>query len=99
LNVGTHTWPIYPNPEQHWFRSDVSWSSDGKWVAIVDHQRRNRKGFFLEILDRKTGQRREYKLQWPDEVDEWPPDHDFDIKWTASQLVVSRGGAVQNLVR
>jgi|ERR1017187_2680357 hypothetical protein len=99
LNVGTHRWPEYPDPEQHWFRSDLSWSPDGKWVAIVDHQRRNKKGFFLEILDSKTGQRTEHRLQWPDEVDEWWPDHDFKIEWTASQVTVHRAGMVQTFGR
>jgi hypothetical protein len=101
LNVGAHTWPPEspPDPEQHWFRSDLSWSPDGKSVAIVDHQRRIRKAFFLEILDSKTGKRTEHRLQWPDEVDDGYPDHDFNIEWTASQVAVRHDGTVRTFGR
>ena len=101
LNIGAQTWPpeFPPDPEQHWFRSDLSWSPDSKSVAIVDHQRRNKKAFFLEILDSKTGKTIEHKLQWPDEVDVWDPDHDFKIEWTSSQVTVHRAGMTQTFRR
>jgi len=99
VNFGTHRWPESPDSEQHWFRSDLSWSPDGKSVAVVDHQRRNKKGLFLERLDSKTGQMTEYRLQWPGEVDEWAPDHDFKIEWTAGQVSVHRAGKVQKFGR
>jgi hypothetical protein len=101
LDVADHTWPpeLSPDHEQHWFHSDLSWSPDSKSVAIVDHQRRNRKTFYLEIFDSKTGARTEHKLQSADEADEWYPSHDFDIQWSASQVTVRHSGMSQTFSR
>lgn len=101
LIVGQHTWPPESSSdhEQHWFRSNVLWSPDSKTVAIVDHQRRNRKAFYLEIFDSKTGERTEHKLQWADEADEWYPAHDFDIHWSASQVTIRYSGMSQTFSR
>jgi hypothetical protein len=100
LDVGAHTWPVGPEAgsEQHWFRSDLSWSPDSKCVAVVDHQRRVRKAFFLEVVDAKSSKRTEYKLKWPDEADEWYPNHDFGIQWSTGIVTVRRGSTQQSFV-
>jgi hypothetical protein len=99
LEFGEKTWAPEGEKEQHWFRSHLSWSPDSKFVAVVDHQRRVRKAFYLEILDAKTGAHTEQKLSWPDEADEWFPDHDFDIEWAAAQVTVRRAGKTQSFPR
>jgi hypothetical protein len=101
LEVGAHTWPVAAtgNDEQHWFRSEISWSPDSKYAAVVDHQRRIRKAFFLEVIDAKTGTSTEYKLQWPDEPDERYPNHNFGIRWNAGKVTVYHAGAEQTFVR
>jgi hypothetical protein len=99
LEFGAKTWAPEGDKEQHWFRSAVSWSPDSRFVAVIDHQRRVKKAFFLEILEAKTGAHRELKLQWPDQADEWYPDHDFDIEWTATQVTVRHDGKSQSFAR
>jgi hypothetical protein len=101
LEIGAHRWPPESpaESEQHWFRSGLSWSPDSKHVAVVDHQRRTRKAFFLEIVDAKTGKTTEHRLQWPDELDDWYPDHDFEIRWSAGQVAVRRAGTEQVFAR
>jgi len=101
VEIGSKTWPanLAHDPEQHWFRSVLTWSPDSKLIAVVDHQRRIRKAFFLEIVDAKTGKATEHKLQWPDEADEWYPDHDFIIEWTGNQVTVEHADVVQTFSR
>ncbi len=101
LEVGTHLWPNQSSSdsEQHWFRSAPSWSPDSKYIAVVDHQRRIRKAFFLEIVDAKTGERTEHKLRWADEADEWNPPLDFVIRWDAGKVTVRRADMEQTFVR
>ncbi len=101
IEAGGRTWPSDPSRdrEQHWFRSGLSWSPDSRFVAVVDHQRRVRKAFLLEILDSKTGAHSEHRLLWRDEADEWYPSHDFSIEWTATQITVRRDGKSQSFAR
>jgi hypothetical protein len=90
IEVGGHAWPAegVPDGEQHWFRSSLSWSPDSKFVAVVDHQRRLKKAFFLEIVEAKSGKRAEHKLELRDDDDEWPPDHRFQVLWSSDAVTV-----------
>ena len=101
LEVAGHVWPPAGSSdgEQHWFRSDLSWSPDGKYVAVVDHQRRKSKAFYLEIIECATGKAIEHKLHWADEADEWPPDHDFAIHWSAAEVTVDHGSHFESFRR
>jgi len=99
LDVGTHVWPSEGDPDRHLFRSSLSWSPDSKFVAVVDHQCLKGKGLFLEMVEAATGKRTEHRPPWPDEADEWPPDHDFDIEWTAAQVIVRHEGKTQSFAR
>ncbi len=99
LVVGAYEWPPSSIPEQHWFRSDLSWSPDSKYVAVVDHQRRINKAFFLEVLNCSTNERAEMKLNWPDEADDWYPPHDFSVEWTRDQVIVRRADVSQGFPR
>lgn len=99
IEAAGHAWPPAADREQHWFRSELSWSPESGFVAVVDHQRRIRKAFYLEMLDCRTGKVIEHKLRWPDELDEWVPDRDFEVRWTADQVSVRRGKDVQSFPR
>jgi hypothetical protein len=101
LQIGAQTWPVgsQADSEQHWFRSELSWTTDSKCVAVVDHQRRIRKAFFLEIVEAKTGNATEYKLLWSDETDEGYPNHDFEIQWSAGKVTVRHAGTEQTFLR
>jgi hypothetical protein len=100
LVVGKRTWPRdEAAKEQHWFRSPISWSPEGKQVAIVDHQRRVRKALYLETVDVESGEATEHRLKWPGDTQNWPPAHDFKVEWTKTNIIVRRGLEFQSFAR
>jgi hypothetical protein len=88
LEIGKHNYPRDNDGDRHLFHSGITWSSDNKKVAIVDH-RLKKNAYYLVVVS-VTGTVFERKLQWNKKAeDEYPPERDFQLQWKGSKLIVT----------
>jgi hypothetical protein len=84
---------VYPDEtdlELHRFRSDLVWSPDSRFVAVVDHvQRANR---LLLVTASASGAIKATPLPWAVTRVDYPAPEDMTLRWSAGRVVVSHGG-------
>ena len=93
LEVGKFVYPGGPDGERHRFRSEILWSPDSRYAAVIDHRCRKQNAFYVIVMEATTGKWSEYKLHWSGEPEEWPPELDFAFRWNGNRIVVDYDGA------
>ena len=93
---GEPRFPSEKDTDLHWFRSELVWSPDSRYIAVVDL--RQKQGPLYLVVVGVTGSRFEQKLQWQEKAEDWPPDLDFSVRWAANQIIVAHAGRTQTVM-
>jgi len=93
---GKLVFPSEKDADLHWFRSELTWSPDGRYIAVADF--RQKQGSLYLVVVGVTGSRFEQKLQWQGKAVEWPPDLDFSLRWAGNQIVIGNDQWTQAVV-
>ena len=91
--------PVFPSEKDsdlHWFRSELAWSPDSRYIAVVDL--RHKQGSLYLVLVGLTGITFENKLDWQENGGDWPPDLDFSVRWAGNQIIVAHSGRTQTVM-
>ncbi|HXW16151.1 MAG TPA: hypothetical protein VEN79_16710 [Terriglobia bacterium] len=91
--------PVFPSEKDsdlHWFRSELAWSPDSRYIAVVDL--RHKQGSLYLVLVGLTGITFENKLDWQENGGDWPPDLDYSVRWAGNQIIVAHRGRTQTVM-
>jgi hypothetical protein len=92
---GKRRFPSQEVTDLHWFRSELVWSPDSRYVAVADL--RQKQGNLYLVVVGLTGNTFERKLDWQETAGDWPPDLDFSVRWAGNQIIVAHGGRTQTV--
>jgi hypothetical protein len=90
LEIEKYRYPDKENGIRHLFRSQIAWSPDSRWAAIVDQEcYQHACGFRLIVVRSKTGGQILCGLKYHEmDKEEWPGKHDFSLEWKETKIIV-----------
>jgi hypothetical protein len=90
--------PLFPSEKDidlHWFRSELVWSPNSRYIAVVDL--RQKQGSLYLVVVGVTGSTFERKLDWQENGGGWPPELDFSVRWVGNEIIVAHCGRRQTV--
>jgi hypothetical protein len=90
---GKQVYPADRDPDIHRFRSELTWSPDSRYLALVD-QRKKQDAIFL-VMVTMNGTIIEHKLRWQEPVGDFPAETDFAVQWEPERVSVEHMREVQ----